>query len=132
MQRRLFRRRWLGKITQIVKSQTRECLGSGPTAVGGSGRSNVGRKEDGLQILHNSGGPLLGHFPVAGGSSGGESRLRFVEGIEGSPVELSLWPDTTWAGRMEGPKLIAFLHFSASLLQSATSEFFSNDGGDEI
>lgn len=40
----------------------------------------------------------------------------FVFGIEESPVELFVWLEMTWAGRAEGPKLVAFLYFSTLLL----------------
>lgn len=53
---------------------------------------------------------------MTGGSFGNRYLLEFVEGIEGSSLELSLWLEMTWDGQMESPKLVAFVHFSASLL----------------
>lgn len=44
---------------------------------GGSGWLDRGWKDDGLQVLHSSDGPLLAYFSVMGGSSGEGSRLGF-------------------------------------------------------
>lgn len=59
---------------------------------GDFGRLDGGWKDDGLQVLHSSGGPPLGHFLATGGSLGDVSQLVFVEGIEESLVELLVWP----------------------------------------
>lgn len=69
-----------------------------------------------MLLSHCSGGPLLGGSSSDSGFLGGNSRFGSVFGVEESPVELSVLPETTWAVRMEGPKLVTFLHFPSSLL----------------
>lgn len=45
------------------------------------------------------------------GYSDGSSRLGFVLNCEGDLVDVVTWPEVIQAGKMEGPKLIASLHF---------------------
>lgn len=54
----------------------------------GLSQSDRGLQVGSVLLLHFFGGPLLGGFPARVRLFSGGSRLRFVDGIEESPVEV--------------------------------------------
>lgn len=48
-----------------------------------------------MLLLHFSSGLLLGNFLASGGSSGGGSRLGFIEGVEESEAAVLVLPEAT-------------------------------------
>lgn len=65
-----------------------ESIGISRVACVGLSQLDRGLQVGGILLLHFSGGPLLGGFPVRVRLFSGGSRLRFVDGIDESPVEV--------------------------------------------
>lgn len=77
-----------------------------------------------LLLSHCFGNDILGDLLVTMGFVGGNYQFGSIRGVEESQLEVSLWPETIWAGQMKGPKLVIFLHFSTLLLRLEFSEAF--------
>lgn len=94
----VFRRRWWLNRAGLVWFCTRRLgrsIRGGFLFWGGSGRSNKGRKDDCVLLLHFFDGPLLGGISASVSSSSGGSQLKFVDGVEDSPVAVSVWLSTS-------------------------------------
>lgn len=78
-----------------------------------------------LLMLRCSDGLLLVCFPATGGSSGGLSRLRFVDGVEESPLAVSVCQSPPV---LVGRKAATWQLDGASHLRPALSRSFSSDG----
>lgn len=95
---------------------------------GGGDQSDRLREVGCLLLSRCSNDGLLGYFPATTRFLSRKSLFGSIVGLEVSPAELLVWPETTWAGRMEGPKLITFLHFFALLLLWEFSGLFLSIG----
>lgn len=82
-----------------------------------------------MLLLNCSSAPLWGHFPARERLFSGVSLLRFVEGVERSPLELSMWMVTAWAGHTDADKMATSLHFFALLFRGSFLGCFPNSWG---